>query len=105
MLARFEGRQAESEVRVYRGCNGDRVDAGILEEILVTRGRPDSRIALAHNCKLFGIEVRNGDEIEARCLRKIANEVRPPISVSYNSDVNHSSAPFLYSKKIHSFEI
>ena len=73
VLARLESSQTECEMCVNRGSNGDRVDAGILEEVLVPRGRPDSRIALVYNCKFLGIEVRYGNEIEARCLRKIAH--------------------------------
>ena len=42
VLTRFEGSQTERKMRVYRGRNGNRVDAGIIEEILVFSGRADS---------------------------------------------------------------
>src|SRR5690606_29780196 len=79
---------------VYGRRDRDRMNVGIIEEILVSRGGSYSRKPLADDLELLVVQIGDRHEIEPGGLREVPNEVWAPIAVTDNTDVYHERIPF-----------
>src|ERR1700676_790170 len=84
-------------MRMNRSSDRDRVDPPIFQEVLIALGRHHAGIGAPDGCELGRIEVADPDNAGRRNASKIADEVRPPIAVSYDADADlpalHTASP------------
>src|ERR1700730_16442873 len=90
MLAALQHRHRQFEMRADRCRDRDSVDIRIAYQILIIRRGLHGRKTAGGNVELLLIEIRYGRELCARKLRKVARQVRPPIAMTYNADVDHA---------------
>src|SRR6185312_15066117 len=89
MLARLEDGHAQFEMGADRRGDGDRIDRGIADQVLIVgRGRHRGKAALDQREFLRG-GIRHRGKLDAGNLRKISNEVRAPVSVTDYAYVDH----------------
>ena len=89
VLTRLQHRHAQREVCIDRSRDRDRIDARVVEQVLVALRGFHGRKALLHHLELFCVEVRDGSKVHAWRLGKIANKIRTPIPVAHHSNIDH----------------
>ena len=76
-------------MRVDRGRDRDRIDGRIAEQFMQIGSDVHCRIALLDDGKFGRIEVSHRGDVYARYFCKISNQVRAPIAIPNNTNVDH----------------
>ena len=86
MLVRFEGAHSQLEMSRNRSCNRDRLHFRIAEHRPVCVDCADRRVAARDRLECGVARVADVADIGGRQLMEVADEVRPPITQTDDSD-------------------
>jgi hypothetical protein len=87
VLVREERVARDRVVRVDRGGDHDRVDAG-RQQLMVVGEEPDPWIPGGDIVEPLGSPVRDGQQLRVRHLVQVADQVRAPIAAADHADTN-----------------
>ena len=89
MLAGLQHGHAELEMGADRRGDGDRIDRGIAEQVLIVGRRLHRGKAALDQRQLLGEESATAASLTRETSAKISNEVRTPVSVTDYAYVDH----------------
>src|SRR5262249_17119782 len=94
MLPAVQSFHGEVKVGRHRRCNSNSINGRILEQVTMIRGGFDLWITSLHEGKSFRAEVAHGDYPRSGDLGKVAHQIRSPISITNDSDIDHGLLSF-----------
>src|SRR5882757_3277640 len=89
MLSGMESLHNQVKMSSHGGSDDNGIDIRISEELAIISCYFDPRITCLHVRELLGPQIANRRHFRTWGFRKIANQVRTPVTIAYNTDSDH----------------